>query len=121
MGEGIETPYTKQGLIHPSEGSRAPRSTSTVPAGWGCLDEIATSKGFRWIRWLDGIQRGRREQTYPTVSPMPFCFSTLISNDNSPVFVSNRMLHQFRLPMMNFPFDGVPSVSWTKIGSYSRI
>jgi len=61
-----------------------------------------------------------KERTYPTVSPMPFCLSTLMSNDSSPVLLSSRTLHQFRLPMMNLPFEGAPSVSWTKRGSWSR-
>lgn len=60
-----------------------------------------------------------RKQTYPTVSPIPFCLSTLISNNSSSVSSSRRMLHQFRLLMMNLPFAGDPSVSRTKRGSYS--
>jgi hypothetical protein len=60
------------------------------------------------------------KRAYPTVSPTPFCLSTLMSNDSSPEFLSHRTLHQFRLPMMNLPFEGVPSVSWMKRGSYSR-
>lgn len=30
------------------------------------------------------------------------------------------MLHQFRLPIMNLPLEGVPSVSWAKMGSCTR-
>lgn len=59
----------------------------------------------------------KKKYAYPTVSPTPFSFSTRMSNDSSPVFFSHLMLHQFRLPMMNLPLEGVPSVSWIKTGS----
>lgn len=56
-------------------------------------------------------------QTYPTLVPIPFSFSTRISNTISPECVSHQTAHQFRRPIMYLFFTrGVPSGSCVKSG-----
>lgn len=56
-------------------------------------------------------------QTYPTLVPIPFDFSTRISNTISPERGSHQTAHQFRRPIMYLFFTrDVPSGSCVKSG-----
>lgn len=53
------------------------------------------------------------------VCPYPFRISIRMSQMRSPELLSNLTLHQFRRPMMYLLLGWLPSVSFSKMGSYA--
>ena len=68
---------------------------------------ITASDKFRWVRRRMQSKVGRKNGAYPTVSPTPFCLSTPMSSDSSPVLFSTEC-YTSSAPHDELPLRGCP-------------